>query len=298
MNLNTVAGTGTDVTGTHSSLADKVQLTQTGGTGGAQELVYSMTDIEITESGSLQTVDKLDISFDENAKTFTVTLSAEGNAVSTTTFSLDVGGSVDFDADGIKFTFKYNTASAQKDGVVSGSFDLKTETKDVVTEPQVVTPAETEDRSMLFQIGANENQSMALDISDMRAASLGLTGTGAGYTVDKNVTNGTNNVAVESGLDVSNATNAASAITTIDNAIAAVSSERSKLGASQNRLEHTISNLGTSAENLQAAEARIRDLDMAEEIMAFTKNNILQQAATAMLAQANMAPQSVLQLLG
>ena len=298
MNLNTVAGTGTDVTGTHSSLADKVQLTQTGGTGGAQELVYSMTDIEITESGSLQTVDKLDISFDETNGTFTVTLSAEGNAVSTTTFSLAATGSVDFDADGIKFKFDYTTASSGTDGKITGSFNLKTETKDVVTEPQVVTPAETEDRSMLFQIGANENQSMALDISDMRAASLGLTGTGAGYTVDKNVTNGTNNEAVESGLDVSNATNAASAITTIDNAIAAVSSERSKLGASQNRLEHTISNLGTSAENLQAAESRIRDLDMAEEMMAFTKNNILQQAATAMLAQANMAPQSVLQLLG
>jgi len=66
----------------------------------------------------------------------------------------------------------------------------------------------------------------------------------------------------------------------------------------QNRLEHTIANLGTSVENLQAAESRIRDLDMAKEIMAFTKNNILQQATTAMLAQANMAPQSVLQLLG
>lgn len=87
-------------------------------------------------------------------------------------------------------------------------------------------------------------------------------------------------------------------IKTIDGAIEKVSAERSKLGALQNRLEHTISNLGTSAENLQAAESRIRDLDMAEEIMAFTKNNILQQAATAMLAQANMAPQSVLQLLG
>jgi flagellin len=88
------------------------------------------------------------------------------------------------------------------------------------------------------------------------------------------------------------------AITNINDAIEQVSSERSKLGAVQNRLEHTIANLGTSAENLQAAESRIRDLDMAEEIMAFTKNNILQQAATAMLAQANMAPQSVLQLLG
>ncbi len=100
------------------------------------------------------------------------------------------------------------------------------------------------------------------------------------------------------GIDVSSQAAADAAITTINTAIETVSAERSKLGAYQNRLEHTISNLGTSAENLQAAESRIRDLDMAEEIMAFTKNNILQQAATAMLAQANMAPQSVLQLLG
>ncbi len=100
------------------------------------------------------------------------------------------------------------------------------------------------------------------------------------------------------GINVSSQDKADAAITTINNAIETVSAERSKLGAMQNRLEHTIANLGTSAENLQAAEARIRDLDMAEEIMAFTKNNILQQAATAMLAQANMAPQSVLQLLG
>jgi flagellin len=100
------------------------------------------------------------------------------------------------------------------------------------------------------------------------------------------------------GINVDTREAANEALSTIDEAISMVSEERSKLGAMQNRLEHTIANLGTSAENLQAAESRIRDLDMAEEIMAFTKNNILQQAATAMLAQANMAPQSVLQLLG
>jgi flagellin len=83
----------------------------------------------------------------------------------------------------------------------------------------------------------------------------------------------------------------------IDVAITEVSEQRSKLGASQNRLEHTIKNLDTSAENLQAAESRIRDVDMAKEMMNFTKNNILQQAAQAMLAQANQAPQGVLQLL-
>jgi flagellin len=162
-----------------------------------------------------------------------------------------------------------------------------------------------------FQIGANKGQSMSINILDMRSFALGissLSGTGTTVTIDgqeyevawaeKGVTNGTDNVVGEAGLSVATHADAAKAVEVLDAAIGKVSAERSKLGAFQNRLEHTISNLGTSAENLQAAESRIRDLDMAEEIMAFTKNNILQQAATAMLAQANMAPQSVLQLLG
>jgi len=99
------------------------------------------------------------------------------------------------------------------------------------------------------------------------------------------------------GSDVSSRANAEGSITSINEAIELVSTERSKLGAMQNRLEHTIKNLDTSAENLQASESRIRDVDMAQEMMEFTKQNILQQASTAMLAQANMAPQSVLQLL-
>ena len=288
---------GEDVTGAaHTSVAEKVALTETGDdlTG----LDYNMSNITVTGTDALQTVDRLDIKWDESAGTFTATSYAGIDKVSETVFSLDVGDTLNYDADGISFTFTATNESTSEDAVVSGSFNLKTDTVEVEVEGEEITPAVIEDRSMLFQIGANENQSMALDISDMRAAALGITGTGEGYTSDDNVTDGTNNKAVEKALDVSNAKNAANAITVIDNAIAQVSSERSKLGASQNRLEHTISNLGTSAENLQAAEARIRDLDMAEEIMAFTKNNILQQAATAMLAQANMAPQSVLQLLG
>jgi flagellin len=102
---------------------------------------------------------------------------------------------------------------------------------------------------------------------------------------------------IAKGIDVSEQASANSAITTINDALEAVSAERSKLGAFQNRLEHTIKNLDTSAENLQASESRIRDVDMAKEMMEFTKNNILQQAAQAMLAQANQAPQGVLQLL-
>lgn len=99
------------------------------------------------------------------------------------------------------------------------------------------------------------------------------------------------------GIDISSQKTADKAITTIQSAIETVSAERSKLGAVQNRLDHTINNLGTSSENLSSAESRIRDVDMAKEMMEFTKNNILTQAATAMLAQANQQPQGVLQLL-
>ncbi|WP_304502597.1 flagellin, partial [Brevibacillus daliensis] len=101
----------------------------------------------------------------------------------------------------------------------------------------------------------------------------------------------------EAGVDISTQKSADKAITTINNALNKVSEERSKLGANQNRLEHTINNLGATAENLTAAESRIRDVDMAKEMMEFTKNNILTQAAQAMLAQANQQPQGVLQLL-
>ncbi|AKG05307.1 flagellin [Salimicrobium jeotgali] len=99
------------------------------------------------------------------------------------------------------------------------------------------------------------------------------------------------------GINISDQANADEAIKTLDTAIETVSAERSKLGSYQNRLDHTINNLGTSAENLQAAESRIRDVDMAKEMMEMTKNNILSQASQSMLAQANQQPQSVLQLL-
>ncbi len=126
-----------------------------------------------------------------------------------------------------------------------------------------------------FQVGANAGETISLVINtDMDASGLGL-----------------------NSLTVAGNASAASAITLVNSAIAEVSTNRSTLGAKQNRLEHTISNLDTAAENLQASESRIRDVDMAKEMMSYTKNNILNQAATAMLAQANQAPQGVLQLL-
>ncbi len=98
-------------------------------------------------------------------------------------------------------------------------------------------------------------------------------------------------------IDISKAADAKAAITVINQAIDGISSMRSDFGALQNRLEHTISNLSVQNENITAAESRIRDVDMAKEMMAYTKNNILIQASQAMLAQANMVPQGVLQLL-
>ncbi|MFD2615838.1 flagellin N-terminal helical domain-containing protein [Terrilactibacillus laevilacticus] len=117
--------------------------------------------------------------------------------------------------------------------------------------------------SFSSQIGANENQTMTLDFTDMRAAALGITGTGANFTGSATVTDGTNNTANENALDVSTSAKAGNAVTAIQSAIDKVSAERSKLGANQNRLEHTINNLGTSSENLTAAESRIRDVDYA-----------------------------------
>lgn len=139
-----------------------------------------------------------------------------------------------------------------------------------------VTNAST---SLSLQIGANSGQNILVGINDMKAEAIGV-----------RQTNG-------NALDVSSYEKATAAVTSINNAIETVSSERSKLGAVQNRLEHTINNLGTSSENLTAAESRVRDVDMAKEMMSFQKNNILSQAAQAMLAQANQQPQGVLQLL-
>ena len=98
-------------------------------------------------------------------------------------------------------------------------------------------------------------------------------------------------------INIGTQSNAASAISHIKDAINLVSTTRGNLGATQNRLEHTINNLSVTSENMTAAESRIRDVDMAKEMMAYTKNNILVQASQAMLAQANQIPQGVLQLL-
>ncbi len=144
------------------------------------------------------------------------------------------------------------------------------------------------------------NQDVVDALKQLGSLSVKETGTITGSaTVQADQTvNKATSVTEKTGIDISTQGAADKAISTIDKALSKVSNERSKLGAVQNRLEHTINNLGTSSENLTAAESRIRDTDMAAEMMAFTKNNILMQAAQSMLAQANQQPQGVLQLLG
>jgi flagellin len=126
-----------------------------------------------------------------------------------------------------------------------------------------------------LQVGSLANQKIQISIGKMDAASL---------SVDS--------------LDLTTYTKAGSAITKVQSAIDAVSTQRSTLGAVQNRLEHTINNLNTTSENTQAAESRIRDTDMASEMVEFSKNNILSQAGLSMLSQANQANQGVLSILG
>lgn len=136
-------------------------------------------------------------------------------------------------------------------------------------------------QSLNFQIGANSNQKIDLTIKSLTAESLG---------VDK----------IASGVAAKTATYSSitTMIDTIDTAISAVSDEVSKLGAKQNRLEYTDNNLKVSSENLSAAKSRIEDADMAKEMMNVTSANVLQQAATSMLAQANQSISQVTQLLG
>lgn len=162
-----------------------------------------------------------------------------------------------------------------------------------------------------FQIGANSGQTISVNIENMSVTALGLadgtskdedgkTVTTAGFKIaeiDVTKLTGKNKDGTDLSEDDKKKYSFENQLAAIDAATKQVSAQRSKLGAVQNRLEHTINNLSASSENLTAAESRIRDVDMAKEMSEFTKNNILSQASQAMLAQANQQPQNVLQLL-
>ncbi len=147
----------------------------------------------------------------------------------------------------------------------------------------VTTAAGSGSATML--IGADAGQTVSVSFSQIASTNLG---SGAGSYLSDLITDNTS---------VDTSAKAGTLITSIDAAVTAVSTQRSNLGSVQNRLEHTIANLGVAAENLATSESRVRDLDVASEMVSFTKSQILQQAGTAILAQANQAPQSILSLL-
>ncbi len=158
-----------------------------------------------------------------------------------------------------------------------------------------------------LQIGANTGQGFRLEIGDIRSQNLRISADnpdgnpgvkGASYLATATVTDGISSNKVEYALDVSSEEKASAAIKVLDNAIIQIAGERAKLGATQNRLEHTIANLDNTSENLTAAMSRIEDADMALEMAEYQKLNVLQQAGVSMLAQANQQPQAILKLLG
>lgn len=164
------------------------------------------------------------------------------------------------------------SGAASFDGI---EFDANTQTGSVTVQAGRTTSGS--DNSLSFQIGANGGQDTDLSVRSMQAEDLNV-GTGT--------------------IDVKTQESAEKAIGVIDKAIGKVSGERSKLGAKQNRLDHTINNLSASQENLTAAKSRIKDVDMAKEMMSMSKSRVLKQAGTSMLAQANQKSQGVLSLLG
>lgn len=220
-------------------------------------------------------VTNIDISGAKASNTYTITSAAAGTytltdttgstGTQTVTLADGAAGAINFDKFGIKISVNGTQTSAGIAATVAGGGAAGT----------VITGASA---AVSVQIGSETSGAERLGITigkiDSTAGSLNTTS-----------------------VDVSSEANARTAMDTIQTAVNTVSLERSRLGAYQNRLEHTINNLGTSSENLTSAESRIRDVDMAKEMSTFSKNNILSQAAQAMLAQANQQPQQVLQLL-
>jgi flagellin len=288
---------------------------------GVYDAAAATDTITITEkvpSGSFSLADPT-VARDGDATTFTFTMKAltQGGTATVDGVELEfaTGGTVQESAQELKTLIEADVTLKDKYTVsVSDIYVTLTQKTAASGDPDPTlsyTTAAGSGFNATMQIGANTGQSMNIDMNDMRAVALDVSSNNAAattvavdgktyqvaWTTSKSVSTGIENVDTEYALDVSTSDNATAAVEVINNAINAVSSERSKLGAYQNRLEHTINNLGTSAENLTASESRIRDVDMAKEMMEYTKNSILTQAAQAMLAQANQQPQGVLQLL-
>jgi flagellin len=186
--------------------------------------------------------------------------------------------------------FKNGTLSSDdKDAIAAEVFQIAGEIKDIAEDTKFNGNVLLEGATFSFQVGANDTETISTSAATLSGA-IGTAGTGGLVEISGLSSAAAAKTALDTG-------GALAGLSTIDNAIKNVSTVRSNFGAVQNRLEHRLNNLATYQENLTASESRIRDVDMASEMTKFTKLNILQQAGTSMLAQANQAPQGVLSLL-
>ncbi|MGM0607900.1 MAG: flagellin [Candidatus Muiribacteriota bacterium] len=191
-------------------------------------------------------------------------------------------------------------------GFTRGGEDFDAEALDALNDEQQISIMSTRlsvrDTRQVYQIGANEGQTLTVDYANISAESLGLTselrGTGNIFDAVDELDNGTKTQRLSLNVSIETQKSASAAITTINDALNTVSEARSKLGAFQNSLEKSVDYLNIAHENQVASESRIRDVDMAKEMSDFTRNQILTQSGTAMLAQANQKPQNVLSLIG
>ncbi len=281
---------GTDVAN-YGLANDKGEIVAISQDGKTFKFLTEATKVSNLATATVSTATNASITFADKVISGNVTFTATEATDSTitnikATASIDVEGLATGKYEVISGADAANILDVTLNGTTDVNYALKNEAGDVVTV--------SIDGKSWYSVD---------DITDFEAqnpiAAAGTAGKTAIMTSATALTTAGDKIEIKAngGIDVSTQEVASKAITTINKAIESVSAERSKLGAMQNRLDHSIKNLDTSAENLQAAESRIRDVDMAKEMMEFTKNNILQQAATAMLAQANAAPQGVLQLL-
>jgi flagellin len=254
-------------------LTGALSVSQSGGTAIVGLALATTTNADISS---------VDVSGAKASTTYTltsqagglITLTEGGNSQQVALTAIGATGTevVNFSTLGVKLTI----VGASAKTAVDLATDLATKT--------IITGAGS---AANFQIGANASDTLAVTFADARTSA-------AGYgTLATNI--GTFSTATGSGTGIVAAAQAL--ITSVDTALAYISTTRGNFGAVQNRLEHTVASLGVSSENLAASESRIRDLDVASEMVNFTKTQILQQAGTAILAQANQAPQSVLSLL-
>lgn len=226
------------------------------------------------------------VAFDENNSAVFTAIAGTTNIANDQTYNVKISGYSSANGYTVSWTAADGTTGSATVAAAGGAVTIGSDAAitfgaltisnigDQATFTTRVAQSNTNDNSLNYQIGANSSQTMSVSIGDMSSTALHV-----------------------NGIDVTTASGAEAAISAVNKAVEDVSSQRAKLGAFQNRLEHTVNNLGAASENLTAAESRIRDVDMAKEMTQYTKNNILSQAAQAMLAQANQQPQGVLQLL-